>query len=303
MSGKRWMVGLLLCGGVVGGALYWLRVPGGLGLGGGGDSSLPVAVKFGKVELAAVLTASEADRYGWKLDGDFQVTPEGRILLQSGGSIWNVLDGKPILTKPRDDLSGFCTVGEGLVAVCGSFLCSYDPERGELESAVQLPSDRVRIAGAGDDQSLYLYDTKDGQGDIYQFTAGGSVTKLVHTERPVLAVTGTGGRLFFSVRDRVMTWRPGEEMTAIVDMGKALGSPSAPITSLTIDPKTGVLFFACGEGVYALSGGNAILLLAGATGDLQFAQNRLFIKDRVQRAILEVQGAVEAVTPAVTPAT
>ncbi len=95
-----------------------------------------------------------------------------------------------------------------------------------------------------------------------------------------------------------MTWRSGEEMTAIIDMSKALGVSAAPITSLAIDPKTGVLFFACGEGVYALSGGNVILLLAGATGDLQFAQDRLFIKDRVQRAILQVDGAVKAVTPA-----
>jgi hypothetical protein len=256
----------------------------------------PVTLAFGDVELAAVVTADEVKRLGWDLQGDFQVSPEGFILLQSGGTIINVAGAEPILTQPRADLKSFCAVGEGVVAVCGSWLCGYNPENGTLEPAVQLPSDRMLLASAGRADSFYLHENTATGGDIYLFTAGGSCTKLVHTEKPILAVAGQDERLFFSVWSKIFTWKQGEAAVLILDLGQGLGTAAtAPITSLAVDPKTGLLFFSSGEGIYALFEGNPVLLLAGCSGDLQFSRGRLFVKDRRQAAILEVRGAAEAI--------
>ena len=251
----------------------------------------PVALIFGDYKMGAIVNADQIKELGWSMNGDFQVSDGGFILLQTKDSIVNLIDGEPILSEPRSDLRSFCVVGEGVVAACGKWLCGYDSNAGSLQSIVELPSEKIMLAKSGDPFSFYLYENTDQGGDIYKYSAGGSYSKLLHTERPILAITGYQGRIFFSVWDKIFTWKRGVQVVKILDLAEALNqNSSSPITSLAIDPTTGYLFFSSGEGVYCLANGNPFLLLAGISGDLQFSMGRLFIKDRVQKAILEMDG-------------
>lgn len=249
----------------------------------------PAVFAFGDIEFGYIVSGEEVSQLGWDLYGQLEITDDGLILLQSDGMIVNVISGEPVLNEKRNDLRDFCVVGEGIVAVCGEWLCAY--EDGVLEPSVKLPSDRMHVAGAGVSDAFYVYENTDNGADIYSYVAGGSYGKLVHVEQPILAITGSEGRLFFSVAAKIYTWKQGEEVSTVMDLGEALSEQSPPpITSLAVDPDSGYLFFASGENVFALVKGNPILLMAGVTGDLQFSHELLFVKDRVQKAIFEVRG-------------
>ena len=203
--------------------------------------------------------------------------------------------------SPRDAFTTFCrnkpssrsatgssairSVGDGIVAISGSWLCSFDA--GRLTHEVQLPAAEMSLASSGEPDSFYVY----GAGDVYEFRSGGSYRKLVHSDRPILALVGHKKRIFFSVWDKVVTWRPGEEQPSVI-LDTKLG---VPITSLALDPETGVLYFSAGEGVLALAEDEVVMVLAGVTGDLLFQGNLLLVKDQRQRSILAVSGTSQAV--------
>jgi hypothetical protein len=244
-----------------------------------------VAITLRGVLFKPLVLPHDIRRLRWHLDGKFEVSRGGALLLLSKGQIYNVLSEAPLLRKRQGKLCDFCAFGDGIVAVSDNSLCSIG--EGELKPEVQLPESGMSIASCSTGDRVFLF--KGGQ--IYVFRAGGSYVKLLHADKPVLAVTGDGERIYFSIWDKILTWTSGEkEPTIILDskLNKA-------IISLALDPHSGILYFGTGEGIWALAEGEAIMLLSGVTGDLVFDRTLLFVKDRSQRSILAVQGASPAV--------
>ena len=250
-----------------------------------GSAAAPVSIALRGVTLSPVVSPRQVASLGWELSGKFDVTGAGVLLLQSKGSIYNVLSEQTLLTRSDGDLRDFASVGDGIVAISGSWLCSFDD--GRLTREVQLPAVEMSLASSGEPDSFYVY----GAGDVYQFSSGGSYRKLIHTDKPILALTGHGKRIYFSIWDKIVTWKPGEEQPSVI-LDTKLG---VPITSLALDPETGVLYFSAGEGVLALAEDEVVMVLAGMTGDLLFEGRLLFVKDQSQRSIVAVSGASEAV--------
>ena len=256
-----------------------------------------VVIASSNVRMSEIFSPTQARARGWNLHETFDVTDSGLIVMQSEGMLFNVVTGTPMLKLPQTDLRDFCAFGEGIVAVCGDRLCGY--EEGELVPVVRLPSDAMRLASAGLPDRCFLYQT-NASGDIYLFLAGGSYQKVVHVDEPILAVTGSNGRLFFSTWSKIITWQQGEDAAVILDLQQALadagesGDTPPPLTSLAFDPTTGVLYFSSGEGVFALVEGNVAPVLVGANGDLAYSQKVLFVKDALHGSILALVGTSEA---------
>jgi hypothetical protein len=245
----------------------------------------PVSIVLQGVTLSPIVSPRQVSSLGWDLSGKFDVTSAGVLLLQSKGRIYNVMSEQALLTHRDGELRDFTSVGGGIVAISGSWLCSFD--NGQLTREVQLPTAEMSLASSSEPDSFYVY----GAGDIYQFRSGGSYRKIVHADRPILALAGYNKRIFFSIWDKVVTWKPGEEQPSVI-LDAKLGMP---ITSLALDPQTGVLYFSAGEGVLALAEDEVVMVLAGVTGDLLFEGNLLLVKDQSQRSILAVSGASQAV--------
>jgi hypothetical protein len=138
----------------------------------------------------------------------------------------------------------------------------------------------MSIASSGAPDSVYVYR----RGDIYIFCAGGSYQKLVHVDRPVLAIVGHNERIYFSMWDKIITWKLGEAEPSVILNTKL----NVPITSLAIDPDSGVLYFASGEGVFALAENEVVMVMARVTGDLLFADRLSF--QRLQLRTCRPQG-------------
>jgi hypothetical protein len=276
-------------------ATYWLFW---------GNAAPAVAMAIDGVQMREVVSARNVIWRGWDLHGAFHVTDHGLILVESGDSIFDAVTGKSVLKQTYGDLRDFCTLGEGMVAIRGQHLCAFDNE--ELIPVLHLESSRMMLASAGIADGFYVYERGAGKGDIYSFRAGQKYQKLVHLDEPVFAVTGVKGRLFFSTWNKIITWSEDEQPSVILDLQAALPptqdkpTKTAPVTSLAVDPESGVLYFSSGEGVFALVRDKVVLVVLGATGDLAFSRNVLFVKDSLQRCVLAFTGTSEAARRAVS---
>lgn len=248
----------------------------------------PIAIHATGTRISVVASRADVRRNGWQLGGRFDVTSEGLVLLESDGAIINVLAESAVLATTRDDLTDFGAVGAGLVAVCGEFVCAYEDHA--LIPAVRLPQPGMRLSGSVDGASFLVFSSGPEGGDIFRFDAGGGYQKLVHLSQAISDVIAAGDRVFFAASPRILTWAPGEEVATIASF-----DDGAPISSLAFDPRSGFLFFAAGEGVFAVAEGDIIPLLGGVTGDLKFSHEVLFVKDLGQSSILAVAGAPQAV--------
>jgi hypothetical protein len=240
------------------------------------------------VEISSVLSRQDFKRNNWVPEGQFNVTESGLILLLSRSNIFNVITAEPILEEPRSDITSFCTVSDGIVAVCGDSLCAYDS--GRLLTVATLPSARMSVASSGEQDGFYLYQNLPDGSDVYSFSSGAGYVKLFHISAPVSALTGSGGRVYLATPGRILTWKSGELPYVIFDVGK-----SVLVESLAFDPDNGILYFSSGEGVFALANGRVLVVLAGATGEIQFSHQVLFIRDRVQESLLAASGVSQAV--------
>lgn len=249
----------------------------------------PVALVLPGAKMSTVLSAADARSRRWSLSDAFDVTPSGLILVQSGRAIFNAVTGEPILREQHLDLADFVALGDGIVSVCGGSLCAYSAE-GSLEPVMKLPAERMFLGSAGQPDEFYCYHNSSAGADVYLIRGGGAYLKLFHVEGPIFAIAGVVGRVFLAVSNKIVTWKPGEDPSVVVDLKQ-----EAPVTSLAIDSSTGLLFFSVGEGVFAFAEKRVSPVLIGVTGDLRFSNGVLFVKDRTQRAILAVSGMSQAV--------
>ena len=249
--------------------------------------NIAAAITLRGVKIAAILSPSDFGARGWNADGGFDVTASGVVLLQTGGMIVNAVTGASVLQRPRSDLWSFTTVGEGLVAVCGQYLCTYDGET--LTPALRLPVPRMTVSRAVTGDTVYLTANSEAGADIYELHPGGSYIKLAHLNEPVFAVAGTEDRVLIASGTSILTCAPGEDPAVIAPLGPG------PVTSLAVDPKTGLVMFSAGEGVFALVNGKVIAVIFGMTGQLRFAGRVLLIEDRIQHTLVAVSGVHEAV--------
>jgi len=249
--------------------------------------NIAAAITLRGVKMAAILSPSDFGTRGWNADGGFDVTASGVVLLQTGGMIVNAVTGASVMQRPRADLWSFTTVRDGLVAVCGQYLCTYDG--GTLTPALRLPVPRMTVTRAAIGDTVYLTANTKAGADIYELFPGGSYSKLAHLDQPVFAVAGTEDRVLIASGTSILTCAPGEDPAVIAPLGPG------PVTSLAVDPKTGLVMFSTGEGVFALVNGKVIAVIFGMTGQLHFSGQVLLIEDRIQHTLVAVSGIYEAV--------
>lgn len=270
MSGRTRGALLLLV--LLGGAALWYtRRP-------APPASDAVVVARRGVTMRQVLSAADAQARGWDLTGPFHVTAGARALLRSGNNLIDVVSGSPLLAAPHPGLHDFCALGPGLVALSGATLLAYDGQA--FQPVLRLPWADMHLVCGSD--VIYAYGSGGIGGDVFALYPGGTGRKLVHVPEPILALAAAQDqRLYFSIWERIFTWAPGGQPALVMRVAEG-----APITSLAFDDATGQLYFAAGEGVFELVDGAPELLVAGATGDLEFFDDTLFVKDRRERAIL-----------------
>jgi hypothetical protein len=247
-----------------------------------------VSLALRAVTLTAIVSPTDARYRGWSLAQGFDVTAQGIILVRDGGSIFNAVTGEVVLKEPNDDLVDFLAIGNGVVAICGRWLCSHN--NGRLEPNVALPSDHMALAATGNANSIYLYESAPNGSDLYLVNKGGGYVKLAHINDAIFSAVGIRDRVFAASGSKVITFRLGSDPATIVDFGH-----TAPVVSLAADAEKGIVYLSAGEGVFAIAESNIFPVLVGMTGDLRFSGGVLFVADRTQKTLVAVSGASEAI--------
>lgn len=218
-----------------------------------------------------------------KFDGSFDITPEGVILLQTQGNIFD-LGGETFLLKEAWlGLETFGASEGGLIrTISNQRLGVYQDARILELLPLPTPGMRIAIGSAG----IYLYGGDFPPNNTLYFYEGSfTMIKLLETPRPISALTTAGQRIFFAMGQGIYTVRPGQAIRLLFLMPNL-----SLIESIAVDPEGEVIYFSSGGSVYALKEGVADLIAQKVGTTLKVHRGALYIWSPGDGQLLKLSG-------------
>lgn len=254
-------------------------------------ASAPMRVIDG-VAANVVFGPSDAGSLGPVLGPDFDVRPDGMIVLQAA-------DRLVALRRARDGSSSSATLasvsdlhsftGDG----SGAILASTDRgveaiARGNTTTLITLPDGArgVRLARAVQDRAAYLFGGDSSASGfanrVVMLTASGSVDDVARLPRAVVGVADAGDRLFIATAREVFELEQNVARLVIRFPAKAT------ITSIATPPGGRVVYVATSDRVYAVKGTEGVSIATGIGGSLRMNGSALFVLDPARRTLMRL---------------
>jgi hypothetical protein len=223
-----------------------------------------------KIVLTVFITPDYVKKYQLKLNGEFAVSPEGRIILQSGPNMYDLNNQKFMLASFKEDIDGFCfTEDGGLLTVSNAKLGYY--HEGRIEEISDLPETKMSITGGGGDK-VYLFGVTGESGkDLYLFRKGNGYLKVCSMPDKISAVAAFGDTVFFCTENII--W----EIVFGGDFKLLCGMPGEGVTSMAYDPVEGVLYFSSGGALYRWRENSVELISKRLGGNLLYHGDSLYV--------------------------
>jgi hypothetical protein len=221
-----------------------------------------------------------------RLDGSFDVSPDGAVVLRTGDNLFDLNARVRLLKADFPGLESFAFTPDGALLTISHQKLGF-LQAGSVLERVALPASGMALAAgprrASGPGEVYLFGgTSESNKAIYMYEAGGAYRKLLEGGGPISALAAVGNDLFFAIDNAVYLARLGEHLRLAVLLPEA-----APISSLAAD-SSGVLYVAAGQAVYALAGARVVLLSPTAGSSIKYHAGSLYVLNAAQGVLVRL---------------
>jgi hypothetical protein len=221
---------------------------------------------------------------------DFDIRGDGTIVVQLGSDLVAVkqrTDGTAVFHRllSVDGLKSFTGDGTGaILATTADSVIAVGGRQTHTLVPLSGSSGDARLARAQQDHKVYLY------GDAYprvllSLSRGGQVQNLVQTLNPISGVAEAGGTICVATGREIYAY-DGSSVRLI----ERLPKEEADITSVAVDERNGILYFATARRVYAMRGLAAVSVATGIGGTVHVRNGALYILDPRRRELMRLGG-------------
>ncbi|MDA8122070.1 MAG: hypothetical protein M0Z38_05825 [Deltaproteobacteria bacterium] len=247
----------------------------------------PTQASAGRVEVRKVLDTSPL--------GDpfvFDVDPAGAVLVLTGDNIYDAGSGDPLFGEPLKNPGWLAFAGGKLQFLANGGLFVVDG--GVPRKLLDVPlSSRVFVP---DGERTYIGGiTAAGRPVLFLYKEGVGYKALLELDAPIDAMALARGELFFAVGPRIYVLKEGGPARLFAYLP---GFPHIP--SIAVDDKHGLLYFSDGDNIYAVRGGDFVLVRRGLGGMLRCREGDLYVLSWRDHALFRMTGLPEALASAGT---
>ena len=133
--------------------------------------------------------------------------------------------------------------------------------------------------------------TTAGKPTLFIYKEGMGHKALLETEAPIDAMALARGKLFFTVGPRIYVLGEGGPAKRFAHLP---GFPHIP--SIAVDDNKGLLYFSDGDNLYAVRGGDFVVVRTGLGGMLRCREGDLYVLSRRDHALFRMSGLSEALS-------
>jgi hypothetical protein len=153
-----------------------------------------------------------------------------------------------------------------------------------LKSCIFVPDgDRIYIGGVD----------ADGRAMLFLYKEGAGYKPLLSLDAPIDAMTVSRGELLFSSGSRIYALKEGGPARLLARL-----PGFSHIPSLAADEASGLLYFSDGDDLFALRGGDFVMVRRGVGGMLRCRKGDLYVLSWREHALFRMSGLPEALSSA-----
>ncbi len=222
----------------------------------------------------------------------YDVDPSGAVLVLTGDNIFDAGSGEYLFGEPLKSPAWLSSAGGKLLLLVDGVL--FVVEQGTPRKLLEVPL-RSPIFASDGERTFIAGVTAPGKSILFLYEEGLGHKAILELDAPVDAMTLAQGTLFFSAGPRIYALREG---------GPARLFASLPgfsyIPSLAVDDRHGLLYLSDGDDIYAVRGGDFVLVRRGLGGMLRCRDGELYVLSPRARALFRVSGLSGALSSAGT---
>ncbi len=220
----------------------------------------------------------------------YDVSPDGAVLVLTGDNLFDAGSGKNLFGEPLRNPAWFAFAGRGLRILVDGVLYAVDggaPRKlldVPLKSCLFVPDgDRTFISGVLPDgrPALFLHREREGQ------------KALLSPDAPIDAMALAKETLYFSSGSRIFALKEGGPARLLAHLPRF-----SHIPSVAADEVNGLLYFSDGDDLYALRGGDILLVREGLGGMLRARGDDLYVLSWRGNALFRMTGLPAALSSA-----
>ena len=220
----------------------------------------------------------------------YDVGQGGAVLVLTRDNVYDAGAGDFLFGEPLKNPRGLAFAGGKLQFLANGGLFVVDARMPRklldvpLKNEVFVPdAERTFISGITTAGKPMLFIYKEGVGH----------KALLELDAPIDAMALARGKLFFTVGARIYVLREGGPAKLFAHL-----PGFSHIPSIAVDDKTGLLYFSDGDNLYAVRGGDFMVVRTGLGGMLRCREGVLYVLSWRDHALFKLSGLSEAFSTA-----
>jgi len=247
----------------------------------------PAGVFSASVEVRKILDTSTL--------GDpfvYDVGPEGAVLVLTRDNIYDAGAGDFLFGEALKNPGGLAFAGGKLQFLANGALFVVDG--GTPRKILDVPLKR-RVFVSDGERTFLSGVTESGKPVLFLFKEDVGHKALLELDVPIDAMALARGKLFFAVGPRIYVLGEGGPARLFAYL-----PGFSHIPSLAVDDRRGALYFSDGDNIYAVRGGDFVVVRRGVGGMLRCREGDLYILSWRDHALFRMSGLSEVLFSAGT---
>jgi hypothetical protein len=245
----------------------------------------PVGASAAKIEVRKMLDTS--------ILGDpfvFDVDPAGAVLVLTGENIYDAGAERFLFGEPLKNPGWLAFAGGKLQFLSNDALFVVDG--GMPRKLLDVPL-KSRVFAPDGERTYIGGITTAGKPELFLYKEGMGHKALLELDAPIDAMVLARGKLFFSVGPRIYVLGEGGPARLFAHL-----PGFSHIPSIAVDDRNGLLYFSDGDNIYAVRGGDFVVVRRGVGGMLRCREGDLYVLSWRDHSLFRMSGLSEAFTSA-----
>jgi len=245
----------------------------------------PVGASAARVEVRKMLdTSSLGDPFV------FDVDPAGAVLVLTRDNIYDAGAGNFLFGEPLKNPGWLAFAGGKLQFLSNDALFVVDG--GTPRKLLDVPL-KSRVFVPDGERTFIGGITAAGKPVLFLYKEGVGHKALLELDAPIDAMALARGKLFFAVGPRIYVLGEGGPARLFAHL-----PGFSHIPSIAVDDRNGLLYFSDGDNIYAVRGGDFVVVRRGVGGMLRCREGDLYVLSWRDHALFRMSGLSEALTAA-----
>jgi hypothetical protein len=218
----------------------------------------------------------------------YDVSPDGAVLVLTGDNLFDAGSGKNLFGEPLKDPAWFAFAGRNLRILVGGVL--YAVDGGVPRRLLDVPMKSCVFVSDGE-RTFLAGVLPDGRPALFLHREGEGHKALLSPDAPIDAMALSQDTLYFSSGSRIFALKEGGPPRLVAHLPRFTHIPS-----VAADMGSGLLYFSDGDDLYALRGGDILLVREGLGGMLRVRGGDLYVLSWRGNALFRLSGIPAALS-------